>query len=242
MNPELLRLVTPPDPEFVLQIPEGSAEHFFAEIAAIPPEKWVSWRRHKVEQGETLSSIAKQYRVSTAEVADANDLAVGAPLEEGQKLIIPAAARTEASSGKLIRYRVRRTDTIATIADEFDVTTAELRKWNHLKADHVVRGTSLRIYPGGMTPGPGQQQAASNKTKTTVPAPVVVRQTNTTRKPPIMEARANNSVVHRVKQGETLWSIARAYQTTVEAIQAGNRYLFSRPLQVGDTLTILQAH
>ncbi len=114
----------------------------------------MSWRRHKVEQGETLSSIAKQYRVSTAEVADANDLAVGAPLEEGQKLIIPAAARTETSTGKLIRYRVRRTDTIATIADEFDVTPAELRKWNHLKADHVVRGTSLRIYPGGMTPAP----------------------------------------------------------------------------------------
>jgi LysM repeat protein len=54
-----------------------------------------------------------------------------------------------------------------------------------------------------------------------------------------MEARTTSSVVHRVKQGETLWSIARAYQTTVEAIQAGNRYLFSRPLQVGDTLTIL---
>jgi membrane-bound lytic murein transglycosylase D len=242
MNPELLRLVTPPDPDFVLQIPEGSAERFFAEIAAIPPEKWVSWRRHKVEQGETLSSIAKQYRVSTAEVADANDLAVGANLEEGQKLIIPAAARTEASSGKLIRYRVRRTDTIATIADEFDVTAAELRKWNHLKADHVVRGTSLRIYPGGMTPAPGQQQEASNKTKSTMATPVAVRQTGTTKKPPIMEARANNSVVHHVKQGETLWSIARAYQTTVEAIQAGNRYLFSRPLQVGDTLTILQTH
>jgi len=48
-------------------------------------------------------------------------------------------------------------------------------------------------------------------------------------------------VVHHVKPGETLWSIARAYQTTVEAIQAGNRFLFSRPLQVGDTLTILPA-
>ena len=36
-----------------------------------------------------------------------------------------------------------------TIADEFDVTASELRKWNHLKADHLVRGTSLRIYPGG---------------------------------------------------------------------------------------------
>jgi hypothetical protein len=42
LNPELLRLVTPPDPEFVLCLPEGTAERFFAEIAAIPPEKWVS--------------------------------------------------------------------------------------------------------------------------------------------------------------------------------------------------------
>ena len=65
------------------------------EIAAIPPEKWVSWRRHKVEEGETLSAIAKRYRVSPAEVADANDLPAGAPLEEGQKLIIPAAERSE---------------------------------------------------------------------------------------------------------------------------------------------------
>jgi membrane-bound lytic murein transglycosylase D len=241
MNPELLRLVTPPDPNFVLHLPEGTAERFFAEIAAIPPEKWVSWRRHKVEQGETLTSIAKQYRLSTAEIADANELAAGTSLEEGQKLIIPAAARQETTTGKLIRYRVRRTDTIATIADEFDVTAAELRKWNHLRADHVVRGTSLRIYPGGMTPGPQQSEAQSQaKARTPAPSTVVARHDGAA-KGPVMEARAPSSVVHRVKAGETLWSIARAYQTTVEAIQAGNRYLFSRPLQVGDTLTILPA-
>ena len=241
MNPELLRLVTPPDSEFVLRLPEGTAERFFAEIAAIPPEKWVSWRRHKVEQGETLSSIAKQYRVSPAEVADANELATGASLEEGQKLIIPAASRSEASTGKLIRYRVRRTDTIATIADEFDVTTAELRKWNHLRADHVVRGTSLRIYPGGMTPAPAaaQRQAKAKDTPAASSTLVSQRSGGTKQNLPVMEARPASTVVHRVKAGETLWSIARAYQTTVEAIQAGNRYLFSRPLQVGDTLTIL---
>jgi membrane-bound lytic murein transglycosylase D len=241
LNPELLRLVTPPDPEFVLRLPEGTAERFFAEIAAIPPEKWVSWRRHKVEQGETLSSIAKQYRVSPAEVADANELATGTSLEEGQKLIIPAAARSEASTGKLIRYRVRRTDTIATIADEFDVTAAELRKWNHLRADHVVRGTSLRIYPGGMTPAPAQQQA---KAKGTAASTLVAQRSGASGggNLPVVEARSSSTVMHRVKAGETLWSIARAYQTTVEAIQAGNRYLFSRPLQVGDTLTILPTH
>jgi membrane-bound lytic murein transglycosylase D len=240
MNPELLRLVTPPDPDFVLRLPEGTAERFFGEIAAIPPEKWVSWRRHKVEQGETLYSIAKQYHVSPAEVADANDLATGASLEEGQKLIIPAAAKSETSTGKLIRYRVRRTDTIATIADEFDVTAAELRKWNHLRADHVVRGTSLRIYPGGMTPTP--QPAQTQPKAGSTPAGTVIARRNGASNVTVMEARPASTVVHRVKAGETLWSIARAYQTTVEAIQAGNRFLFSRPLQVGDTLTILPTH
>jgi membrane-bound lytic murein transglycosylase D len=233
LNPELLRLVTPADPEFVMRIPEGTAERFFGEIAAIPPEKWVSWRRHKVEEGETLSAIAKRYRVSPTEVADANELPVGAALEEGQKLIIPAPEPSEAAAGKLIRYRVRRTDTVGTIADEFDVTTAELRTWNHLKSDHVVRGMALRIYPGGMEPSP---QA---KPRESAPNAVVARR-SAPRDVPVMEARSN-PMVHHVKPGETLWSIARAYRTTVEAIQSGNRYLFSRPLQVGDTLTILSS-
>ena len=119
---------------------------------------------------------------------------------------------------------------------------------------HVVRGTSLRIYPGGMTPPPrSPQQLAAGQVQNRrsrsvrnsfrfallrlhLPPPVGRRIPGTDG--PVMEARSS-SVVHRVKQGETLWSIARAYQTTVEAIQAGNRYLFSRPLQVGDTLTIL---
>jgi len=234
LNPQLLRLVTPADPEFVLQLPEGTAERFFTEIAAIPPEKWVSWRRHKVEQGETLSVVAKRYHVLPSEIAQANDLPAGGSLQEGQKLIIPAAAHSEAAAGKLIRYRVHGNDTVASIADEFDVSVAELRKWNGLRSNHVSKGVRLKIYPGGMAPSP---QAASRQRSTTVSAaaPRAVSSRS-----PVMQARTN-AVVHHVKAGETLYSIARAYQTTVAAIQAGNRYLFSRPLQVGDTLTILRS-
>jgi membrane-bound lytic murein transglycosylase D len=232
LNPQLLRLVTPADPNFVLQLPEGTAERFFAEIAAIPPEKWVSWRRHKVEQGETLSAVARRYHVLASEIAQANDLPAGGNLEEGQKLIIPAAAHSEAAAGKLIRYRVHGNDTVASIADEFDVSVAELRKWNGLRSNHVSKGVRLKIYPGGMAPAP---QATSHDRPTTVAA-AVPRAVSS--RSPVMEARPN-AVRHHVKAGETLYSIARAYQTTVAALQAGNRYLFSRPLQVGDTLTIL---
>lgn len=233
LNPQLLRLATPADPEFVLRLPEGSAERFFAEIAAIPPEKWVSWRRHKVEEGETLSGIAKKYRVLPSAIADANDLPAGSPLEQGQKLIIPAAPHAEAAVGKLIRYRVRRTDSVASIADEFDVSAVELRKWNHMSSDRVARGRYLRIYPGGMAP------ITQAKPREIAPNAVAARSAGS--KPAlVMEARSTK-VVHHVKPGETLWSIARAYRTTVEAIQSGNRYLFSRPLEVGDTLTIFSS-
>jgi len=235
LNPQLLRLVTPADPEFVLQLPEGTADRFYAEIAAIPPEKWVSWRRHKVEPSETLSAIARRYHVLPSEIAQANDISAGGTLQEGQKLIIPAAAHSEAAAGKLIRYRVHGNDTVASIADEFDVSVTELRKWNGLRSNHVSKGVRLKIYPGGMAPVP---QSASRERSTTVSAaaPHAVSSRS-----PVMQARTS-TVVHHVKAGETLYSIARAYQTTVEAIQTGNRYLFSRPLQVGDTLTILPAH
>jgi LysM repeat protein len=163
-------------------------------------------------------------------------------LEEGQKLIIPAAARSETVAGKQIRYRVRRTDTVASIADEFDVTAAELRKWNHLRSDRVVRGMALRIYPGGMGPAPLPEAKTKEPSLEArqIPQPAAIGGRTAARDLPVMEAN-HSAVVHHVKQGETLWSIAQAYRTTVEAIQSGNRYLFSRPLQVGDTLTILSS-
>src|SRR2546428_1360359 len=96
LNPSLLRRATPADPSFEMHLPKGAAEKFSAEIADIPPEKWVSWRRHRVEAGETLTSLAKKYRVTAAAIADANNLERNAALEAGPQLRIPP---TEPQSG-----------------------------------------------------------------------------------------------------------------------------------------------
>ena len=231
LNPQLLRLVTPDDPDFVLHLPEGTAERFYAEIAAIPPDKWVSWRDHRVEEGETLSSIAKDYRVSADAIAAANGIETDAPLAAGDKLIIPVEARADQTLGRRMSYHVRRDDTLASIADEFDVTPEELRHWNHLRSDHVARGMRLSVYPGGMTPPP--ESAGKPATRATVTAAMN----------PSGEAGDGSakSIVYQVKPGETLWSIARGFQTTVEALRNANRFLFSRPLEAGDELTILRA-
>ena len=158
LNPALLRMVTPNVPNFELRLPPGTAEKLTAGLADIPQEKWVSWRRHRVEAGDTLASIAKHYRVTMAAIAEVNKLDRKDPLEPGEKLIIPAAPPAELKS-RLVRYRVRRGDTLLAIADRFSVEAEDLRRWNGLRSNHVYRGMVLRIY----TPGGGPELRPARK-------------------------------------------------------------------------------
>jgi membrane-bound lytic murein transglycosylase D len=164
LNPSLLRMITPDDADFVLHLPVGTSEKFSAEIADIPADKWVSWRRHRVEAGETLTSIAKTYRVTPTAISEANELERGAPLEAGQKLIIPATRPVEESKPRLVRYRVRKGDTLGGIADQFSVTDEQVRKWNGLKSGKVSRGMVLRIYTVGGGPETRTVHQSSKRT------------------------------------------------------------------------------
>src|ERR1700756_4210722 len=170
LNPSLLRLATPDDPSFELHLPAGTAERFSAEIADIPADKWVSWRRHRVEAGETLTSIGKKYHVAAAAIAAANNLEHGAALDAGEKLIIPATQSQAELKRRLVSYRVRRGDTFLGIADRYSVSADELRKWNHLKTNHVNRGMVLRIYTLGGAPAAHPARARSKSKRASHPA------------------------------------------------------------------------
>ncbi len=158
LNPSMLAWTTPPNtPEFVLYLSKGTAQAFEMGIAKFPADKRIWWRTHKVGGGETLSSIAKNYRVSSLALARANLIEGGAPIEEGARLILPLAAGSESSLVRIheraprraIRYRIRPGDTLELIADRFDVTPYEIRRWNQMKTSDIVAGKSLKIYSGG---------------------------------------------------------------------------------------------
>ncbi len=228
LNPALLRTVTPRDPEFELHLPEGTAERFFAEIAEIPQEKWVLWRRHRVEEGETLSAIASKYRVTTTAIAQVNGIDTRTVLGVGDRLIIPSTTAS-AVAGQMVRYRVRRGDTLSEIARQHDVSVDDLRRWNGIRGSKVARGAVLKVYPGGRARAVTQTARRLTKGKEESDSAAAAA----------AERGPDGAVTHRVKPGETLWSIARAYRTTVEALRSANEYLISRQLKAGDMLVIL---
>ncbi|MGC1912189.1 MAG: LysM peptidoglycan-binding domain-containing protein [Candidatus Acidiferrales bacterium] len=217
LNPELLRGTTPNDPNFELKLPPGAAAKFKDNIAQVPEDKWTSWRLHTVEDGESLGDVARHYRVSLAALDSANHLDAHAAVPAGFLLNIPTAP----PAVRLVHYRVQRGDTLEGIADRFDVTVAQLRRWNHLGGNRAPRGSHLRIYAGGSEPGAARHVApASSETSK-----------------PVALAGAD-PVHHRVQRGETLYSIAHAYKITVETIRQSNPFLSERPLEAGDLLVI----
>ncbi len=228
LNPSLLRMTTPKSTEktqaFELHLPAGTADKFQVAIASIPTDKRVWWRYHKVQSGETLASIARTYRTSPKAIADANGLNEGlnnGTVHPETRLIIPIATGKQADTSTYARattrYKVRKGDTVESVAENFGVSAKMLRGWNHVKGSSLAGRRVLYLHLPVTRTAETQLASrhsgkSSNRAKngtatatTTVPHPTVTH--------------------HKVKQGETLYSIASFYNTTVSALKHDNHDL-----------------
>jgi membrane-bound lytic murein transglycosylase D len=145
LNPSLLRMVTPPDSPFDLHLPAGTATLFDQRVALIPEARRNSWRYHPVVAGDTLASVAQEYRVPEAEVASANQLSEGDSIAGVGALVVPVPPAAEPSARTRL-YTVRRGDTLVTIADRFGVSLSQLRSWNGIPSGvRVAAGRRLHV-------------------------------------------------------------------------------------------------
>ena len=228
LNPALLRLTTPKEGSYDLKLPPGTADRYQQAIASIPVDKRVWWRYHKVGSGETLAEIARQYKTTSASIAQVNNLDSGDDLEPGARLVIPIAPGREterlAFSKRPTIYKVRKGDTVLTVADDFSVPVAKLRSWNHLKGNALHPGHTLRIY---------RPVAHEEASETATTRHSKVRKSSEKSR---LEAHSR-TVHHKVRKGETLASIAESYNTTVAALRRDNRRTASH-LHAGTVLIV----
>jgi len=143
LNPSLLRMSTPRDTDFDLHLPAGTRDLYLKRIASVPEDKRASWRFHVVKTGESLDSVANMFHSRGSEIAKANQLDADASIESGDELVVPIATVTYAARPQ--HYTTRSGDTLVTIADRFNVSVEELRRWNHLSSASVRPGRLLAV-------------------------------------------------------------------------------------------------
>ena len=233
LNPSLLRMTTPKGGSFDLQLPAGSAEKFQQAIAAIPADKRVWWRYHKVASGETLASVARKYHTTPNAIAQVNNLADG-ELEADSKLVIPVTGRkldpaAVTYSRHATHYRVRKGDTVLSVADDFGVPAEKIRKWNRLKGNTLHPGRTIAIYKPLSEDAAGPASSSEERHRTA----------SKSAKSKKLQASSKGRRVHTVKPGETLFSIASHYNTTVAALKRDNPKL-SANLHPGDTVIVAE--
>jgi membrane-bound lytic murein transglycosylase D len=179
MNPELRRWTTPlSNPAYAIKVPVGTADLIRLRMEDAPSTELATLRWHTVKAGESLSSIARRLRVTRTDLAEANYLRTNARVNAGQRLVIPhepdvlmvataeaaavvaaatenparvdpaAAASVEPDRERIV-YRVRRGDTLSSIARQFATTVAALRNWNGIRGSRIFANQHLVIFRGG---------------------------------------------------------------------------------------------
>ncbi|MBI4208371.1 MAG: LysM peptidoglycan-binding domain-containing protein [Deltaproteobacteria bacterium] len=163
LNPELRRNATPPySKEYPIKLPPGTGELALLRLASIPPQERNLYVEHRVRRGETLGAIAARYGVRTSDVVHLNRLSSANKIYVGQELRIPTGSQTpivmEAKYSpepktSVIRHRVRRGESLWSVAKLYGVSVTELKRWNDLGRGSVVyAGQRLKIYTSGKSP------------------------------------------------------------------------------------------
>jgi len=92
LNPHLVLGLTPAGTKTAVRVPLGSGASFDARFAAIPERDRVTFTHHRVNSGETLGGIARDYRVQLRDLRAANPEVEPRLLQIGTVLVIPRAA------------------------------------------------------------------------------------------------------------------------------------------------------
>jgi LysM repeat protein len=190
--------------------PNGKAEtdSRTASATKAEPSSAANSKQHSVKAGETLYQIATQYDVTVEQLKQWNKLD-NATIQKGQTLRVAAPAddpkshdgadsQAQASAGQqgAVYHTVAEGETLYSIAREYNLSTDQLKARNDLTSNQLTPGQQLKIESNGKNDPEEEQARKANN-------PDQVR-------------------THTVKKGETLYSIAQEYDTSVEVIKKSN--------------------
>lgn len=229
LNPGYRRWATEPNRPNHLLIPAARAETFARSVVMLAPRQRVTWDRHLVVAGDTLSELALRFRTSVAVLKQINRLE-SSLIRAGDDLVVPAVASS--SGNEAVHAGTRRQSQVAgkttmpprihlvekgenlwLIARRYGVSLNQLVAWNDLDPNASLRpGRRLGLRP--------EEQAGAAFTPVSG----------------IPEGKVEGDYV--VRRGDNLWLIARRHAISTDQIALWNRLSVDETLRPGQTLRI----
>lgn len=200
---------------------------------------------YTVKKGDSLWKIANKYNTTVEKLKSANNLKTNT-LSVGQKLVIPSISVSPEVSDT---YIVQKGDSLWSIANKFNMTVSELKNLNNLTNNLLSIGQVLKIkdsFNNGKTTYTVQKgdslwviankygitteelKSYNNLTSNLLSIGQVLK---------IPQEKTSTENIYTVKKGDSLWTIANRYNTTVEKIKVLNN-LTSNLLSIGQQLKI----
>ena len=192
------------DVEFLKENYEELAESVISAVANYigvpytPPEDLIT-NTYVVQKGDTLYSIANKLGTTVSELKKENNLTSNT-LQIGEVLRIPTKEIYEEEENI---YIVKKGDSLYSIANKYNTTVDELKRINNLTSNILSIGQVLKL----------PNDKANNVEK------------------------EENTISYTVKKGDSLYSIARKYDTTIDRIKDLNN-LTTNLLSIGQVLLI----
>jgi membrane-bound lytic murein transglycosylase D len=192
-------------------------------------EKRASGRPLLVPAGDRLQLAAANDGTpdsSSAQNADAPAAAPEATPTRTAKADAPVQrqeAAPPATRKAALAYRVRKGDSLASIARRFDVSTSDLRRWNHLDSDRLALRQQLVIENSGVA----QEESSGKRVKVVLAARPTAKQAKS----------APKATQYVVRKGDTLGSIARKFNVGVDDITRWNK-VSARHLKPGTKMLL----
>ena len=243
------------DVEFLKENYKELAEAVIAAVAnyiGVPytPPEGITTNTYVVQKGDSLYSIANKLGTTVSELKKENNLTTNT-LQIGEVLRIPTK---EIYEGEENVYIVQKGDTLYSVAMANNTTVDELKKANNLTSNILSTGQLLKI-PSALLPEStyivkkgDSLYSIANKYNTTVDE--LKRINNLTSnilsigqvlKLPSDKVsdveKEENTINYTVQKGDSLYSIARKYSTTIDKIKDLNN-LTTNLLSIGQVLLI----
>lgn len=186
---------------------------------------------YKVKSGDNLIDLSDLFEVRVSDIRNWNNLPYTTSIHVGQNLnfYVPKDKVAEyakidkfsksaklkkiyASSGEeWITHRIRRGETLGSIAYKYGTRVSKIKKWNGLKNSRIYKGKKLMIYTGN-----NSNVVASTSTK---------------------KSSSSKKKTYKIRKGDTVGEIAEKFHVSSANIRKWNK-LKSNRIIVGRTLKI----